>query len=93
MPKVLNIHRDGVPKNAVYIGRRSKWGNPFVIGKDGSRDEVIEKYLAWLGSRPDLILAAQHELRGRDLICFCAPERCHGDILLNIANSGEADDV
>ena len=39
MPKVLNKYKDGVPTNAVYIGRPSKWGNPFVIGKEVSREE------------------------------------------------------
>jgi len=43
MPKVLNKYKDGVPAGAVYIGRPSKWGNPFVIGKDGDREEVIAK--------------------------------------------------
>ena len=36
---VLNKHKHGIPQGAIYIGRGSKWGNPFVIGKDGSRDE------------------------------------------------------
>jgi hypothetical protein len=44
------------------VGRPSKWGNPFVIGRNGSRDEVIAKYRAWIVRRPAL-MAALHELR------------------------------
>lgn len=77
--------RDGV--HDVYIGRPSKWGNPFVIGKDGDRDEVCEKYREYILSRPHMVEAAKSELKGMTLGCFCAPKRCHGDILAEIANS------
>ena len=76
----------------VYIGRPSKWGNPFAIGKDGDRDEVVQKYRAWLwNERPDLIEAARAELGGKTLGCWCKTKKnptqlCHGDILLVIAN-------
>jgi hypothetical protein len=82
--KVLNKHRDGIPIGAVYIGRPSKWGNPFVIGRDGTREEVVAKYSQWLfdSGRIDQI----EELRGKDLVCFCAPLVCHGDVLLQLAN-------
>jgi hypothetical protein len=87
MAKVLNKYRDGIPKGAVYIGRPSKWGNPFAIGKDGDRDEVIAKYRQWLLARPDMMEAAKRELFGKDLVCFCAPKGCHGDVLLEMANA------
>lgn len=90
MPKVLNKHIDGVPAGAVYIGRPSKWGNPFVIGKDGTREEVVEKYRAWITQQPELVAQARLELRGRNLVCFCAPKACHGDVLLGIANNSES---
>lgn len=70
----------------VYIGRPSKWGNPFYLGEDGTREEVIDKYRAWIATQPDLIRAAQAELRGKILGCWCAPRACHGDVLLEIAN-------
>lgn len=73
----------------VYIGRPSKWGNPFVIGRDGTRAEVIEKYEAWLLDQPDL-LAALPELRGKRLGCFCAPLPCHGDVLARLAEGERA---
>ena len=85
MPKVLNKKRDGVPEGAVYIGRPSYWGNPFTIGVDGNRAQVIEKFRAKLLASPSL-LARVPELRGKDLVCWCAPQACHGDVLLEIAN-------
>jgi hypothetical protein len=85
MCKVLNKHRDSVPAGAVYIGRGGKWGNPFRIGPDGDRAAVIAKHEAWLRTKREL-LAALDELRGNDLVCFCAPAACHGDLLLRLAN-------
>jgi len=71
----------------VYIGRPSIWGNPFVVGRDGSRLQVIERYRAWLFEhRPDLVTKARTELKGKVLGCWCAPLPCHGDILAEIAN-------
>ena len=86
MPHVLNKHKHGIPAGAVYIGRPSKWGNPFEIGKDGDRDEVIGKYREWLFKQPGLVAQAKSELAGKDLVCFCAPKGCHGDVLLEVAN-------
>src|SRR5215475_10989274 len=90
MCKVLNARRVSTRSTAtrVYIGRgnNGKWGNPFKIGRDGSRDEVIALYRAWIVLQPQL-LAALHELRGKDLVCWCAPEPCHGDVLIELANT------
>ena len=88
-PWALNKKQLGgaVPK-AVYIGRPSVWGNPFVIGKDGTRAEVVTKYERWLLQQPRL-MAQLDSLRGRHLICWCAPLQCHGDVLLRLANGGE----
>ena len=86
MCRVLNKHHTGVPANAVYIGRGSKWGNPFRIGRDGGRAAVVAKHERWLADRHDL-LRVLDELRGRDLVCFCAPHACHGDLLLRLANA------
>ncbi len=87
MCRVLNARIVGkAPAPArVYIGRPGKWGNPFVIGRDGSRAEVIAKYRAWLASQREL-LDALDELRGKDLVCWCAPQACHGDVLIELAN-------
>jgi len=67
----------------IYIGRPSRWGNPFIIGKHGDREEVIEKYRLWIQLQPKL-LAALPELRGKALGCFCAPLPCHGDVLVEL---------
>lgn len=83
-PRVLNKHH-GPAAGAVYIGRGSKWGNPFKIGEHGDRAEVIAKHEAWLRSRHTL-LRSLPELRGKDLLCFCAPAACHGDLLMRLAN-------
>lgn len=88
MPQLFNKHRAGDWSGAVYVGRGSKWGNPWVIGRDGTRTEVIGKYAAWLlGERQDLVDAARVELRGKDLVCHCAPLACHGEILMQVANN------
>ena len=71
----------------VYIGRPSEWGNPFIIGKDGSREEVIEKYRDYIMSYQDIILRVGLELKDKTLGCWCHPKACHGDILAEIANS------
>jgi hypothetical protein len=70
----------------VYIGRGGPWGNPFRIGPDGTREQVVAEYDRWIESRPDL-LARLGELRGRRLGCFCAPARCHGDVLARRADA------
>lgn len=78
--KVLNIRKEGVREGAVYIGRGSQWGNPFVIGRDGTREEVIEKYSTWIRAG-SFLLERLSVLKGKDLVCFCAPLPCHGDVL------------
>ena len=82
---VVNI-RSGEPYD-VFIGRPSKWGNPFKIGRDGDRDEVLRKYERWLmelrnGRYRPLFYEATTELSGKVLGCYCAPLRCHGDVLI-----------
>ena len=69
----------------VYIGRPSKWGNPFREGIDGTRAEVIAKYEAWFLSQPDL-MAEIESLRGKVLGCWCKPKACHGDAIARLAN-------
>lgn len=93
MPKVLNKKLHGIPRNAVYVGRPTKWGNPYshragTLAKFqvASRDEAVEAYERNLLANPALMEAARQELRGKDLVCWCAPLRCHADVLLRIAN-------
>lgn len=78
--KVVHCKKE---KYDVYIGRPSKWGNPFTIGKDGTRKEVIEKYKNWLLENDEL-LSDIIELDGKVLGCWCKPNACHGDVLVEI---------
>ena len=91
MPKVYNKHHKNVPKDAVYVGRPTKWGNPYIIGVDGDRDEVVKKYgrklLHMQLHSPDIFVDYVHPLIGKDLVCFCAPKPCHADYLLRAAVS------
>jgi hypothetical protein len=73
----------------VYIGRPSKWGNPFKLGQDGDRTTVLEKYREWLKQQDELLDEIQ-ELKGKILSCWCKPDSCHGDILAELANSRRA---
>ena len=85
MLTVHNKYKSTAPADAVYIGRPTKWGNPFVIGRDGTRQQVVQKYKDYILSNQSL-LSQIHELRGKDLVCFCAPQQCHGDVLIELAN-------
>ena len=67
----------------IYIGRPSRWGNPFEIGKDGTRKEVIEKYEKYILSNKDL-MSSLSELEGKILGCWCKPKACHGDVLVKL---------
>jgi hypothetical protein len=82
----------------VYIGRAvprrglaaSKWANPYPLRREGDRLDVIARYEhEHLPTHPELI-AALPELRGKVLGCWCAPKACHGDVLLRLANEGDA---
>lgn len=77
LQRVVHCKHD---KYDIYIGRNSKWGNPFIIGKDGNREEVVQKYFEWIITQKHLMNALP-ELSGKILGCFCAPLLCHGHIL------------
>lgn len=77
----------------VYIGRPSKWGNPFThLNKStraeflvGSRDEAIDAYEKWITEGDgQYLLKDLHELKGKVLGCWCKPQRCHGDVLVKL---------
>ena len=80
-PRVLNKHYHGIPSGSIYCGRGSPYGNPYQIGKDGDRDEVCDKFEKNILSGLDV-----SSLRGFNLVCFCAPKRCHCDPILIKAN-------
>lgn len=90
-PRVKNRRLEPVdPATDVVVHRPSRWGNPFVIGRDGNRLTVIDKYRAHLMASPEL-LAALPTLKGKHLVCYCSPAPCHADILLQLANAKDAD--
>ena len=104
MPKRIQRKRTKgwkMPEGAVYVGRPTKWGNPFAIGPDGSRENCVGSYKRLMEARAsDFNRAgrkhgpagypheAVQELRGKDLACWCRLDQpCHADVLLEIANS------
>lgn len=80
------IHRRDAHKypDAVWIDRKTRWGNKFHIGPDGTRKEVIAKHAKSLS--PKMKALIRKHLAGKVLICHCKPKACHGDTLLAIAN-------
>lgn len=92
MTKVVHCKKEPYD---VYIGRGSKWGNPFIIGKDGNRDEVIKKYHMWIIKQPEL-MNSLNELDSKTLGCWCVNKpinyvrknkRCHGEVLLKLLDN------
>ena len=82
----------------VYIGRGFGYGNPFVVGVDGTRKECVEKHfewlLYWILYKEEIVIGVlsnkwvcEHlkELKGQRIACFCKPELCHGDTLVWLA--------
>lgn len=75
----------------IYIGRPSKWENPYKVGVDGTRKEVIAMYKEMLLNSP--LLNDIEELRGKTLGCWCKPKACHGDVLVELLTYEEEFDV
>jgi hypothetical protein len=78
--RVVNIRHEPYD---VLIMRPTKWGNPFIAGKHGSREQVIRMYEAHVRNSP-LLMDALPDLRGKRLGCCCRPKACHGDVLLKL---------
>ena len=83
MNRVVNINLEPCD---YYIGRPSKWGNPYRVGIDGTRKECIDKYETWLNENKELMDDIM-ELDGKVLGCHCKPKPCHGDVIVKIINS------
>jgi len=77
MIKIVHCRKD---PHDIYIGRGSKWGNPYRIGIDGNREDVIKMYENYLLGYTDLMNSLE-DLKDKILGCYCAPLACHGDIL------------
>lgn len=92
-PRVVNLSA-GELGDAVYVGRRSQrrgleesaFANPYRVGADGTRADVIQRYRRWLLGQPAL-LDRLHELRGRRLACWCKPAACHADVLVELVDA------
>jgi hypothetical protein len=85
-PLVVDLHDEPYnPSTMVYVGRSSRWANPFIEGMDGTGKEVIAKYRTWLLTKPRLV-ADLPSLRGKLLACWCASP-CHAEVLAELANS------
>jgi hypothetical protein len=80
--RVVNIAR--TKQYDVYIGRGTKWGNKFIIGRDGDRETVIAKHAEWIVTQ-DHLIADLWQLYGKVLCCHCAPLACHGHTLERLA--------
>lgn len=79
------VHNKRAPFD-VYIGRPSEWGNLYVIGRDGTREEVVAKHRADLCANLPMIAYAKRELKGKVLGCWCGPDQlCHGDNWIDAA--------
>lgn len=86
-PKVLNKHKDKIPKGSIYIGRPSVWGNPFTLEDHNyNRDKVLSLFRLelerWIEETPNFLETLRFLSKAPGLVCFCAPERCYGDILV-----------
>lgn len=102
MEKIVVVHyKHGDPYD-VYVGRPTKWGNPFTVEKWG-REIALEKYAHWIleFEQDWLVKAAIEELQGKVLACWCAPKKgltlvdevvCHGQILVKLSNLRINDD-
>ncbi len=99
MPKVLNKRTDKIPLDAVYVGRPSKWGNSMTLKElrrlfpEDTGEELRERAVGWYRryllvpfGTPKKLTSEIGELRGKDLVCWCAPLSCHADVLLELAN-------
>jgi hypothetical protein len=85
---VRNIKTKTGHPDEIYIGRGSKWENPYKIGKHGTRQQVIDLCERRLMCEPDLLAAIDAgELDNKVLLCFCHPQPCHGDVLAQLANA------
>jgi hypothetical protein len=99
MSRIVNLRHEELG-DAVYVGRanprrglaESIFANPYRVDVDGTRAEVIQKYRDWLLGRQELLLRLP-ELRGRRLACWCSPEPCHAEVLLELVDADEVLDA
>ena len=88
MTKIVHCKKS---KYDVYIGRPSKWGNPYHIGVDGAREQVVQKYEEHVRSSK-ILMRALPTLAGKTLGCWCNTKPCHGDVLIKLLKEGGYED-
>lgn len=91
MTKVAHTNRlsaDVTKDQTLYVGRPTDYGNPFKIGPDGNRDDVIRKFTEWWlhDDRTALRKRAVIECRDKILLCWCFPDRCHANVIADYVN-------
>lgn len=86
------------PPGAISVDRNTRFGNPFIIGPDGDRETVCDKFDEWLDTgnnfgnpkateaRRIWILDNIRYLKNLNLLCWCAPDRCHAETYARRAN-------
>lgn len=77
--------RGGWPEGAVYVGRGTAWGNPYRVGYGVTREDAIQRFRAYAERMIRLTPDWLEPLRGKSLVCHCAPLPCHADVLREIA--------
>lgn len=86
---ILNRHHfkgKPLPHGSVYVGRGTLWGNPFLMGEHGDREEVVDRYCTWLRERieegdPVILTGLAGLGEESSLVCSCAPARCHAECI------------
>jgi hypothetical protein len=80
--KVVRVVNGVAPAGAVAIGRGSVWGNPFIEGADGTREQILSKFYHYAQWRLEREPKWLEPLLGQNLACYCSPKPCHGDVIL-----------
>jgi len=78
-----------MPKNTLYVGRGSAYGNPYPVTDSMTAEQAVEMFRQWINDKrqTNTRRLAIKELKGKNLACWCAPDQpCHADVLLEIAN-------
>ena len=91
--KLFNVNDPNKPNDCIYIGRGTIYGNPFKIGIDGTRNEVIQKYIEYVENTPDLKFKILKNLKGKNIMCHCTPKKCHGDYIISLLSQDVIDGV
>lgn len=87
--KVVRVVNNVPPAGSVAIGRGTVWGNPFIVGADGERERVIAKFRHYAQWRLEREPSWLEPLRGKDLACYCSPNPCHGNVILELMEVSE----